>query len=212
MAKSSPPTGVLKPELWTTRSVDETQELYSGWASSYDADVDTRGYHTPARIAAALKPHLPQDGRPVLDFGCGTGLGGAALRAAGIAPLHGTDINAPMLREAEPKQIYDRVWLSAPGALAASPGEHRALVAAGVISLGAAPPETLLLLVDALAEGDVLALSFNDPTLAHGAHDAVLQAQCAAGRLSVLSRTHGPHLDDVSMGSDVIIARRGAAP
>ncbi|MEL6531508.1 MAG: methyltransferase domain-containing protein [Pseudomonadota bacterium] len=212
MGKPYSKSGGLKPELWTERSVDETQQMYDDWASSYDADVDTRGYRTPGRIAKALAAALPEDERPVLDYGCGTGLGGAALRAAGIDTVHGTDINQAMLDEAHPKGIYRKLWLGTPGTPPAPPGIYRAIVATGVISLGAAPPEALVQLVDALAEGDLLALSFNDPTLAHGGFDAILQAECDSGRLSVVSRAHGPHLDDVGMGSDVIVARRGPAP
>lgn len=208
MTDDTPPDGVFKPQLWTARSVEETQALYTDWAASYEAEVSARGYHTPRRMAEALAEHLPDDDRPVLDFGCGTGLSGMALRSAGIEPVEGTDINQAMLNEAAPKEIYSRLWTSAPGELSVAPGQYRAIVATGVVSLGAAPPETLDTLVEALGSGDFLALSFNDPTLEHGGYEAVMKAHIEAGRLSIVSRTHGPHLDDVSMGSDVIVLRR----
>lgn len=199
---------VLKPQLWTERPVDETRAVYAGWADQYDADLAGRGYHTPRRLAGMLARHLPKDPRPVLDFGCGTGLSGLALRSAGIAPLHGTDITPEMLAQAEPKRIYDMLWHSAPGATF-EPGTYRAIAAIGVISLGAAPPEAMDPLIEALLPGDLLAMSFNDKTLEHGTYDAHLQTQLDAGRVAILDREHGPHLDDVSMGSDVIILSRG---
>lgn len=198
----------MRPELWTERTVDETIGVYRDWAQSYDRDVTARGYHTPRRLAEALAPFLPPDDRPVLDFGCGTGISGAALRAASITPVHGTDITAEMVDIARTREIYARLWVGAPGAVPASPGTYRAIAAAGVVSLGAAPPETLDDLVAALAADTVLALSFNDPTLADGRFDAALQAHVDAGRLEILTRQHGPHLDDMNMGSDVIVARR----
>jgi len=211
--KSPPSSDLLKSQLWVERSVDETQEVYTRWAATYEAEVSARGYRTPGRMAATLAGALSDgslwdDPRPVLDFGCGTGLSGMALREAGIAPLHGTDINPAMLAEAAPKGLYAETFVSAPGALDVAPGTYRAIFAAGVISLGAAPPETLDLLVARLGVGDLLCLSFNDPTLAHGGYDAALEAHVAAGHLEVVGRAHGPHLEDVGMGSDVILARR----
>ncbi|MEM9851889.1 MAG: methyltransferase domain-containing protein [Pseudomonadota bacterium] len=204
----SPPDGVLKPALWTDRPVTDTIAVYTDWAATYDDELLARGYRTPERIATELARHLGGDPRPILDFGCGTGLSGLCLRAVGIGPRHGTDIVPAMVDQARPLGIYDRLWVSEPGVLDVEPGTYQAIVAAGVISLGAAPPETMDLLVTALAPGDVLAMSFNDPSLKHGGYDAQLQSHIGTGKLIVLHREHGPHLEDVEMGSDVIILRR----
>lgn len=64
---------VMRPALWTPRPVDETIAIYADWAATYDDDLGKRGYHTPTRIADALKAFAKPDD-PVLDFGCGTGL------------------------------------------------------------------------------------------------------------------------------------------
>lgn len=200
-------TSPIKPKLWTPRPVEETIAVYRDWANNYDSDLTKGGYHTPLRIAAALAPLLQGRG-PVLDFGCGTGMSGSALAALGIGPLHGTDITDSMLELAETKGIYDKLWLGEPGAQPAEPGTYAAIVAAGVVSLGAAPPETLDQLVDALAPGDFLALSFNDPTLADGRYDARLQDHLNQKTVVLEFREHGPHLDSMEMGSDVIVLRR----
>lgn len=204
----SPPDGVLKPSLWTDRPVEDTMAVYADWAATYDDELRARGYRTPDRIATELARHLGGDPRPILDFGCGTGVSGLALRAVGIVPRHGTDIVPAMVDQARPLGVYDRLWVSEPGVLDVKPGTYQAIVAAGVVSLGAAPPETMDLLAAALAPGDLLAMSFNDPSLAHGGYDAQLQSHIDAGRLHLLHREHGPHLEDVGMGSDVVILRR----
>ncbi len=195
---------VLKPQLWTERPVEETLAVYTDWAAQYDADVEARGYHTPARVAEMLARHIGGTG-PILDFGCGTGLSGVALRALGLEPVHGTDITPAMVDIAEPKGIYEKLWVSEPGVLDVPAGLYRAIIATGVVSLGAAPAETMDLLFDALGPGGLLAMSFNDPTLAHGGYDAHLQSHIDAGTVRVLERAHGPHLDDVPMGSDVMV-------
>lgn len=197
----------LKPKLWTPRPVNETIQVYTDWADSYDADLAKRGYHTPNRIAAALREHMAYDG-PILDFGCGTGLSGLALQAVGFGPLDGTDITAQMAEKARAKGIYRSVTIGQPGQAPCPPGSYKAIVATGVISLGAAPPETLDLVTASLKAGDFLAFSFNDPTLADGTYDARLLEAVAEGTLEILSRAHGPHLDDMNMGADVIVARR----
>ncbi|MCT4553573.1 MAG: methyltransferase domain-containing protein [Pelagimonas sp.] len=200
--------GLDTPNLWTTRPVEETRRLYTDWAASYDAELTAHGYQSPRRIAQALAPLLPMRAAPVLDFGCGTGMSGLALRAEGIAPLHGTDITPAMLEQAKAKGIYDALFPGSPGAVQATPGQYRAIVAAGVISLGAAPPDTMDILINALGAGDLLAMSFNDPTLAAGSYEAQLQTHLQAGRAEVIFREHGPHLEAENMGSDVLVVRR----
>ncbi|MDX8353605.1 class I SAM-dependent DNA methyltransferase [Cognatiyoonia sp. IB215182] len=198
---------VMRPGLWTPRPVEETIAIYADWAETYDADVIKRGYHTPGRIAAALRD-IADPSDPILDFGCGTGLGGMALRQAGFQHLDGTDITAEMLERAQALGIYDKTWLSQPGELSFGRGAYQVIVAAGVVSLGAAPPETLGLLVAKLNSGGLLALSFNDPTLKDDSYTDALATEIGEARAEVIFREHGPHLDDVDMGADVIVLRR----
>ncbi|MEJ6402023.1 class I SAM-dependent DNA methyltransferase [Yoonia sp. 2307UL14-13] len=198
---------VMRPQLWAPRSVEDTMAVYAEWAETYDQDVLARGYHTPDRIAAALKDHMKADTQ-ILDFGCGTGIGAKALQRQGLTNLHGTDISAEMLEKAEACGIYDKIWLSQPGELSFGRGAYPVIVAAGVISLGAAPADLLGQLIAKLDTGNLLALSFNDPTLADNRYADALGTEVAKGRAEVVFREHGPHLDDVDMGSDIIILRR----
>lgn len=198
---------VLRPALWTPRPVEETIAVYADWADSYEEEVTKRGYRTPDRLAAALADHVTAD-TEILDFGCGTGIGGAALRRAGFKVIDGTDITAEMLEKAAKLGIYRKTWHSAPDDMGFEGGAYPVIVAVGVVSLGAAPAETLAPLVAQLDAGGLLALSFNDPTLRDDTYADALQEQVARGRAEVIFREHGPHLDDVGMGSDVIILRR----
>ena len=200
------------PALWTRRSVEDTRALYADWADSYDDDVTAMSYATPDRIADALVRVGADRATAVLDFGCGTGLSGAALYRHGYTTLDGTDITPEMLDRAAAKAtpdgpLYRRLWQGAPGRVDAQPGDYGIIVATGVISLGAAPPEMLDVLLDALAPGALLALSYNDPTLQDPAY---LDALGAASRdkADQLFREHGPHLSEKVTGSDVIVLRR----
>ncbi|MEO0936772.1 MAG: methyltransferase domain-containing protein [Pseudomonadota bacterium] len=199
------------PKLWTPRSVDETKEVYAQWADTYEEDVQALAYATPARIAAALREVGAPDG-PILDFGCGTGLSGLALRQAGFGPVDGTDISPEMLARAETKThdgapLYRTLTLGAPGQLSAHPWDYKVVVATGVVSLGAAPPETLDMLLEALEPGGLLAFSYNDPTLDAPAYLDALDRALQNGA-EQLFREHGPHLSEKVTGADVIVLRR----
>lgn len=197
----------LRPDLYKDRSVAETISVYDKWADTYDADLKAHGYHTPKRIAAALLPFVPQD-TMILDFGCGTGVSGLALQAEGYSKIHGTDVTAAMLDRAHEKEVYDKLWLGHVGMPPAAPGVYACIVAVGVISLAAAPPETLNSVLDVLAPKGILGLSFNDPSIASGLYDAALDKAVADGRAKILFREHGPHIDDMNMGCDVIVIQR----
>ena len=198
---------VLRPSLWTPRTVNETMAVYADWADTYEAEVSARGYRTPMRLATALL-QFADTKTPVLDFGCGTGIGGAALRKVGFTTIEGTDITKEMLAKAASSGIYRKTWVSSSDDMGFATGAYSLIVAVGVISLGAAPAETLAPLFDMLPPDGMLALSFNDPTLADDSYAVALDSLCDAGKAKVIFREHGPHLDDVGMGSDVIILQR----
>ena len=54
----SVPDGVLKPDLWTDRPVQDTMAVYADWAATYDEEVRARGSRTPGRLAAELLRRL----------------------------------------------------------------------------------------------------------------------------------------------------------
>ncbi|MDP6689766.1 MAG: class I SAM-dependent methyltransferase, partial [Alphaproteobacteria bacterium] len=63
----------------------------------------------PADAARLLSATVPRDGR-ILDAGCGTGLTGAALKAAGFSgPIDGIDISQTSLQQAEGHGVYRKL-------------------------------------------------------------------------------------------------------
>lgn len=195
-------------KLWTARSVDETLDLYRDWAGDYDADITGMGYATPARSALALRQAGANVAKPVLDFGCGTGLSGLALKAAGFDVVDGMDISPEMLAKAEAKGAYRQLYQAEPGTLAhVRRGDYAIIAAVGVVSLGAAPPDTLEMLAIALAPGGLLTFSYNDATLADARYGDALTALLATGGFEVAFEDYGPHLPGKEMGSTVWVLR-----
>ena len=198
-----------KQALWKPRTVEETQQIYADWANGYDGDMADWGYVTPARVAMALRQSGANVEKPVLDFGCGTGLAGLALKSVGFDVVDGTDISPEMLDEAQARGVYRQVWRGTPGSLGhIKRADYPIIAACGVVSLGAAPPETLDMLVNALGSGGLLAFSFNEPTLADRSYTDRLDVACLAPDIELVFEQHGPHLPAKNMSSTVYVLKR----
>lgn len=196
-------------ELWTQHTDAEIKEIYANWASNYESDVAEWGYATPPRLAMALRKCGANIEKPILDFGCGTGLSGMALMAVGFQVIDGTDISPEMLGIAETKPAYRQVWKGVPGSLGhIKRGDYPAIAATGVVSLGAAPPETLDMLIDAIGPGGLLAFSYNDATLADRAYTDRLDIAVLAPDIELVFEEHGPHLPAKGMNSTVYVLQR----
>jgi predicted TPR repeat methyltransferase len=195
--------------VYRPASQDETIRTYDRWAPTYDHELTEAGYATPARVARALARRATLDA-PVLDFGCGTGLSGQALRDAGFTVIDGTDPSAPMLDQARAKGIYrslDLLDLSADPPL--EPGVYPAIAAAGVLGVGAAPPETFDMLMRALPREGLLAFSLNDHALeTEPAYMAALCNWLDCGAARLLRKTRGAHIPARDIKSTVYLIEK----
>jgi len=80
------PASDFLENIYKADSGEAMRRYYDEWADSYDADLDENDYRTPGRCAAALAAHLDDRDAPVLDFACGTGISGVALKEAHLDP------------------------------------------------------------------------------------------------------------------------------
>lgn len=84
------------------------REGYDAFADDYDATLAEWGYEAPEVAARLLAERLgPGAGTArVLDLGCGTGLSGVALKAAGVGRIDGVDLSPRSLALAAEKGVY----------------------------------------------------------------------------------------------------------
>lgn len=191
------------------RDADSTRKLYDDWAISYEAEVAENGYATPGRCAAALAAHIADRAAPVLDFGCGTGLSGLALKLAGIETIDGVDLSADMLKGAEEKAIYRTLsQIEADGALPHAPGDYAAIAAIGVIGAGAAPIAVFDRLMAALAPGGLFVFSFNDHALADPVNPAKVAEWTEGGGARLVHHDYGDHLPGIGIKSSVYVIEK----
>ncbi|KUP92520.1 class I SAM-dependent DNA methyltransferase [Tritonibacter horizontis] len=190
-------------------TVEETLEHYNRWAASYDAEIAENAYATPGRIADALWSLLPDPAAQILDFGCGTGLSGIALRRAGYEIIDGLDPSVEMLKVAGAKDAYRRLTLVDPkDTKPFRAGLYRAVVACGVLGVGAAPATVLTRLMHGLNRGDLLAFSLNDQSLADKSYTFAMNEWLDCGAASLLFREHGPHLPGLNLNADVYVIEK----
>jgi predicted TPR repeat methyltransferase len=196
-------------KAYGARDAASTRKLYDDWAASYEAEIAENGYATPGRCAKALRHHTRDPDLPVLDFGCGTGLSGLALKLEGFSCLDGMDLSAEMLARARAKDIYRHLArIEADTPLPHEPGDFAAIAAIGVIGAGAAPISLFDRLMTGLAKGGLLVFSFNDHALADPANEAKLNSYLDCGAVRLLFREHGHHLPGIDLKSTVYVVEK----
>lgn len=189
-------------------SPEDLRDFYNDWAASYDAEVGDNGYVTPRRIAEAMAAYIPL-ASTVLDYGCGTGLSGLALRAAGFTTLDGLDPSEDMLAGARATNVYRTLALVDITDPAPIPAKtYDAIACIGVISTGAAPPETLHMVMEALRPRGYLSLSFNDHALEDPTYEGALDQWLDTDRARLLFKEYGPHLPGRNLNSNIYIIKK----
>jgi len=189
----------------------EMREIYDEWAKDYDNDVVGNGYLTPARVAEALTRFVPDRDTPIMDYGCGTGLSGLALKKAGFTTIDGADLSAGMLERARATGAYRKLQHVDPdAALDRQLGDYTVFAAVGVISKGAAPAFVYDDVLGLMDTGDLLAFSLNDLSLQDPDYAPLVPDSVAAGKVKVLFEEHGPHLAKYgdNSGSTVYVLER----
>lgn len=201
-------TGFLD-KAYGVSDAQSVEELYDAWADSYNAEITENGYATPGRCAKALARFVPDKTGPILDFGCGTGLSGLALRLAGFGIVDGLDVSADMLKGAEKTNAYRGLSRIAPGADLPFPkGTYTAIAAIGVIGAGAAPVSVFHTLMKSLPRNGKLVFSFNDHALAEWGYVGAVSEWTDVGAARLLFKEHGDHLPGINLKSTVYVIEK----
>jgi predicted TPR repeat methyltransferase len=88
-----------------SRKSNDVAEYYDNWASDYDGSLSDWRYEAPEKIASMLGAKLSTN-LAILDAGCGTGLSGKALLAAGFIIIDGIDVSHRSLEIASMTDAY----------------------------------------------------------------------------------------------------------
>lgn len=192
--------------IYAAQDQDTISALYDEWSATYEAEISANGYATPGRCAEALAAYAPDKTEPVLDFGCGTGLSGLALRLAGFEVIDGVDLSPQMIARAQEKGIYRTLTtLSQSDPV---PQGYTLMSAVGVIGPGAAPIIVLDSLLHALKSEGKLVFSLNERALADPGNTGMLNEWLDCGAARLLFAENGPHLPGMDLKATVYVVEK----
>lgn len=190
-------------------SPEEVVDFYDGWADAYDAELEENGYVTPERCATALAKCVPDKSRPIMDLGCGSGLSGLSLKAAGFDTIDGFDLSAEMLERAREKGVYRNLYradLSRPLPMAEQAYTHAAAI--GCLNPDYMPVTLLDAILKKLPSGGCLVFSLSDRAAADGTMVGRLTDLIDCGFAELLHRSYGDHLPGIDLKATVYLLRR----
>ena len=123
---------------------DRLDRAYDDWARDYDQDIWASGNPYIALMAGLAGRYLPDRDARILDGGCGTGNMAEILSLIGYRNIVGIDASEGMLAAARAKGCYVELHKMLLGARIDLPAaSFDAVTAAGVLTHGHAPPESL---------------------------------------------------------------------
>lgn len=117
---------------------------YDEWAAQYDQQLWASANPYLALLSWVFGAYVPDRNARILDAGCGTGNMALLLHQLGYRIMTGLDPSAGMLELAERKGVYTDLHQQFLGSTVDLPSDSfDAVVAAGVLTHGHAPPEAV---------------------------------------------------------------------
>lgn len=137
-------------ETWLDRvyqadgDLERLQALYDEWARDYDQQLWASGNPYIAIATGLVGRYVADCDARILDAGCGTGNMAQVLHQMGYRNIEGLDASAGMLEIAGKKEIYQQLHqLYLNQHIDLPRDRYDAVVAAGVMTHGHAPPAAL---------------------------------------------------------------------
>lgn len=184
--------------------------LYARWAATYDSGfiVDS-GYRYHEHVARIFVDHCLDlagaDAAVVVDLGCGTGLGGEAVRGHARVVIDGIDISPEMLQQAAGKRaggepIYRRLVeadLTRP--LPIDDDVYHAAFSVGTFTHGHVGPDAIHEVIRIVRPSGRVALGINAAHYTTAGFATTIQALTDDGCITELRLTDVPIYDGVDM-------------
>lgn len=176
---------------WIYASQGEAQlrERYDVWAADYDRDLDDLKWSAP-QAGAERCAHFAKPGEEILDAGCGTGLVGVSLAAAGHRRLVGFDLSTGMLERSAARGVYSELHQgSLLDRLPFDDGRFGSVVSVGVFTLGHVDGSAFAELARVTTPGGHVSFTFRDDAVDHLGYRDEQQRLIESGVWEVVDRT-----------------------
>ena len=195
-------------QAYAAKSNAELRALYDAWAAQYDQDLQAFGYSYPPAIAGLVGRYVRECEAPILDAGAGTGIVGEVLSILGYTRLTGIDLSEGMLAIARAKSVYAELKNQTLGErLDFADDSFAAVVSAGVLTTGHAPPSCLDELIRITRPGGHLIFTLSMPVYEAGGFRTKLDALSAAGRWRAIETTPPWCALPLAPSEDLVMAR-----
>ena len=169
---------------------DKLDRVYDGWARDYDRDIWASGNPYVALMVGLAGRYIPDRNARILDGGCGTGNMAQLLRLIGYANIVGIDASDGMLAAARAKGCYAELHKMLLGARIDLPAESfDAVTAAGVLTHGHAPPDSLDGLIEVARPGAPIIFSISKIAMDDGGFGPKIAELDRSGAWSLEERT-----------------------
>ncbi|MEP0942364.1 MAG: class I SAM-dependent methyltransferase [Rhizobiaceae bacterium] len=182
---------------YSLKTNDQTRDHYRSWAETYDKEVaEVNGYAQPQRVADMLDKLRSEKDCRILDAGCGSGLSGEALKAAGFSSIDGCDFSPEMLEKSLEKGCYAKLFEADLNAtIPDTPNAaYDVVTCVGVFSFGHVYPDACDELLRVLKPGGHMLIALNEPYWDKGDLAAKLDQLTDNGAIEVLEKEYGDHL------------------
>lgn len=177
-------------QVYGAKGNDELRRVYDDWAGRYDEDLHAFGYSFPPPIAGLVARYVSERDASILDAGAGTGFVGEVLAILGYTRLTGIDLSDGMLAIARAKRVYGELRNQVLGEpLDFADDQFAAVVSAGVLTTGHAPPACLDELIRITRPGGHLIFTLTMPVYEDGGFKAKLEELAAQGRWRAIETT-----------------------
>ncbi len=155
---------------------------YNEWAQDYDQDICSSGNPYITLITGLAGRYIPDRNARILDGGCGTGQLGQVLNLIGFSNIVGIDASDGMLGVAKYKNCYAELHKTLLGSKIDLPDESfDAITAAGVLTHGHAPAESLDGILRVAKPGAPIIFSLSEPAFNEGGFGAKIRKLDQAG-------------------------------
>ena len=177
-------------QVYAAGSTGELRAIYDDWSGQYDQDLQAFGYSYPPAIAGLVGRYVRQLDAPILDAGAGTGIVGEVLAILGYTRLIGIDLSGGMLAVARAKDVYVELKNQVLGEpLDFADDAFAAVVSAGVLTTGHAPPSCFDELIRVTRPGGHLIFTLTMPVYEGGGFKAKLEELAAQRRWRAIETT-----------------------
>ncbi|MDJ0776634.1 MAG: class I SAM-dependent methyltransferase [Gammaproteobacteria bacterium] len=189
---------------------DSSRDIYDDWSDDYDRHLLAEfGYVSPRIAAVELGAAVSTRELDVVDYGCGTGLVGAALAAEGFTRIDGLDISEGMLTQARAKGVY-RSLLCADltGPIALADATYGAACCIGSMGAGHVAAEHVPEMLRPLAPGGIFVAIMNGAYYESGGFEQAFRALQDAGSWQIRKLEQFNYMTELDRPGWLLVAQK----